>query len=335
MKIGTLDIPNAVVLAPMENVTDIPFRLICKRLGADIVYTEFVNAEGLVRNVKKTRRKMLFLEEERPFGIQIYGGNECSMEGAAKMAEEQQPDIIDINCGCWVKNIAGHGAGAGLLRDPEKMRTIVSSVVRSVSIPVTVKTRIGWDEKSIRIIEIAKMIEDTGAQALTIHCRTRSQGHSGDPDFSWIPSVKNAIKIPVIVNGGIDSAQKAKSIFDLTGCDALMVARGAIHNPWLFSDIKQFLKTGQHIDPPSLRERILLMLDHLKLSIEYKGEPRAVLEFRKHYAGYLKGYPGIARLRAELMLYTTFAPIEGRFQEIMESSHFDFINHKADAIPIE
>lgn len=318
MKIGTINIEKAVLLAPMENVTDIPFRLICKRSGADIVYTEFVNAEGLVRNSKKTARKMVFLEEERPFGIQIYGGNEASMEGAARMAEALGPDIIDVNCGCWVKNVARQGAGAGLLRDPEAMRRIISSVVRSVRLPVTVKTRIGWDQDSIRIVEIAKIIEDTGAQALTIHCRTRAQGHEGEPDYSWIQPVKSAITIPVIVNGGIISPERAKQVFDMTGCDGVMIARGAIHNPWIFSETKHYLATGELKSPPALPCRISLLLEHLRLSVTYKGETRAVLEFRKHYAGYLRAYPGIAKLRAELMQYTTLEPIERRFGEILE-----------------
>ena len=320
MKIGTIDIDKAVLLAPMENVTDIPFRLICKRSGADIVYTEFVNAEGLVRNSKKTARKMIFLEEERPFGIQIYGGSESSMEGAAQMAEELRPDIIDVNCGCWVKNVARQGAGAGLLRDPEAMRRIVSSVVRSVTVPVTVKTRIGWDQESIQIVDIARMVEDAGAQAITIHCRTRAQAHDGEPDYSWILPVKSAVRIPVIVNGGIDSPQKAKEIFVMTGCDGVMIARGAIHNPWIFSEIKQYMRTGELHDPPALEARIALLLEHLRLSVTHKGEGRAVLEFRKHYAGYLRSYPGIAKLRAELMQYTTLEPIERRFAEILEKA---------------
>src|ERR1041385_4693105 len=225
MKIGNINIDKAILLAPMEDVTDIPFRLICKRLGADIVYTEFVNAEGLIRQSEKTKRKMLFLPEERPFGIQIYGGEECSMENAARMAAELQPDLIDINCGCWVRNVVGQGAGAGLLRDLSKMQKIVASDVNSVKLPVTVKARLGWDEKSIQIVDVAKMVEDTGAQALTIHCRTRAQGHKGDPDYSWIPKVKQAVTIPIIVNGGVESPADAKRVFDETGCDGIMIDR--------------------------------------------------------------------------------------------------------------
>ena len=256
----------------MENVTDIPFRLVCKGMGADLMFTEFVNSEGLVRKVVKTRAKMKFLEEERPFGIQIYGGTDLSMEGASKIATALAPDLIDINCGCWVKNIAGHGAGAGLLRDLVKMRRIIESVVRSTDLPVTVKTRLGWDRESIIIEDVARMVEDSGARAITIHCRTRSQGHSGEPDYSRIPSVKGAVSIPVIVNGGIDTPEIAKHVFDSTGCDGIMIARGAIHNPWIFREIKAYIETGMPIPPPGTEERFDVMLKHLELSVLYKGE---------------------------------------------------------------
>ncbi|HLX12248.1 MAG TPA: tRNA dihydrouridine synthase DusB [Bacteroidota bacterium] len=310
--------PQAVLLAPMEDVTDIAFRLICKRLGADIVYTEFVNSEGLIRNSEKTKQKMVFLEEERPFGIQIYGGGEQSMEQGARMAEELHPDIIDINCGCWVKNVVGQGAGASLLLDPPRMCAIVSSVVKSVNIPVTVKTRLGWDSHSINIVEIAKMIESSGAQALTIHCRTRAQGHQGEPDYSWIPAVKAAVSIPIIVNGGIISPQAAKEAFDKTGCDGVMIARGAIHDPWIFREVKHFLATGELLPKPTFEERIELLFEHLRLSVRYKGERRGVIEFRKHYAGYLSGLPNISKVRTELMQFTALIPVQdylARFKE--------------------
>ncbi|TAK53063.1 MAG: tRNA dihydrouridine synthase DusB [Bacteroidetes bacterium] len=309
MIIGQINIQHAVLLAPMEDVTDISFRLVCKRLGADIVYTEFVNSEGLVRNSEKTKRKMMFLEEERPFGIQLYGGSECSMESAAKMAEELQPDLIDINCGCWVKNVVGQGAGSGLLKDLAKMRSVIASVVKSVNIPVTVKTRLGWDEKSIQIDEVARMVEDCGAKSLTIHCRTRSQGNKGEVDYSWIPVVKRAVSIPIIVNGGIDSAQKAHSVFIETGCDGIMIASGAIYNPWIFREIKHYLHTGELLSPPSLEDRIALLQEHLNHSVQLKGERQGVIEFRKYYSGYLRGYSGVSRLRAELMKYVEQQPV--------------------------
>jgi tRNA-dihydrouridine synthase B len=309
MKLGKLNISQPIALAPMEDVTDISFRLICKQLGADIVYTEFVNADGLIRHSDKTKKKMIFLPEERPIGIQIYGGEPNSMEGAARMAEEMEPDFIDINCGCWVRKVVGHGAGAGLLRDLAKMQQIITTVVKSVRIPVTVKTRLGWDEKSIQIINVAKMIEDSGAEALTIHCRTRAQGQKGSPDFRLIPEVKGAVQIPIIVNGGITTPEIARDIYLTTGCDGIMIARGAIHNPWLFRDIKQFLATGNIPPAPVLADRIRLMIEHLKLSVQFKGERTGVIEFRKHYSGYLRSYPGISKIRTELMQYTELQPI--------------------------
>jgi tRNA-dihydrouridine synthase B len=319
MQIGKINIIQPILLAPMENVTDISFRLICKRLGADIMFTEFVNCEGLLRKIERTKKKMAFLDEERPIGIQLYGGVETSMETAARMAEELQPDLLDINCGCWIKKIAGRGEGAGLLRDLAKMKNIISSVVKNVRLPVTVKTRLGWDQQSIQIVEVAKMVEDAGAKALTIHCRTRSQGHKGEPDFSFIPEVKQAVGIPIIVNGGIESPGFAKHVFDSTGCDGIMIARGAIYNPWLFMLTKHYLSTGELLPEPTLSERIDVLLEHLKLSVEHKGERRGVLEFRKHYSGYLHGAPGIAKLRAELMQYVTIEPIIERIQRYSET----------------
>ncbi len=312
MKIGTIDIANAIVLAPMEDVSDLPFRLVCKRLGADILYTEFVNSEGLVRNSEKTKRKMVFSEDERPFGIQIYGGEESSMEGAARMADEMNPDIIDINAGCWVKNVALHGAGAGLLRDLPKMERIVSSVIKTTSKPVTVKTRLGWDEHSIRIVDVAKMIEGIGAQALTVHCRTRAQGHKGDPDYSWIPKIKEAVKIPVIVNGNIFTPEDVQRAFAETGCDGVMIGRGAIENPWIFKQAKEFMQTGQVQTHVTVEERVRLCIEHLKLSVQYKGDRTGMFEMRKHYSGYLRGLPNVSKVRMELMGLTDIEAIVKR-----------------------
>lgn len=309
MQIGSINTQRPIVLAPMEDVTDISFRLICKRLGADIMYTEFVNSEGLVRNSEKTKQKMLFIEVERPFGIQIYGGNEESMVKAAQLAEHLNPDLIDINCGCWVKNVVGQGAGASLLRDLPRMKRLISSVVNAVNLPVTVKTRIGWDDRSIQIVDVATMLEDIGVSALTIHCRTREQGHKGIPNYHWISKVKAAVTIPIIVNGGIDSPEKAKHVFDLTGCDGIMIARGALENPWIFTEIKQYLSTGELPQPPSFSEQLKTLFDHLKLSIKYKGERQGIIEFRKYYSGYLRNLPGVAKLRAELMMFTEMQPI--------------------------
>jgi len=309
MRIGTIDIERPILLAPMEDVTDLSFRIVCKRLGADIVYTEFVNSEGLVRDSIKTKAKMHFIPEEHPIGIQIYGSSDTSMGAAAQLAESLEPDIIDINCGCWVKNVAGHGAGAGLLRDLPKMEQLVSRVVKSVKRPVTVKTRLGWDSESIKIVDVARMVEQTGAVALTIHCRTRAQGHKGDPDYSWIPHVKAAVSIPIIVNGGANSPEDVKRIFDETGCDGVMIARGAIDNPWIFQETKHFLRTGELLPPPSLEDRIAMLFNHLDYAIQYKGERKAVIEFRKHYAAYLKGFPNAAKTRISLMAFVERAPI--------------------------
>jgi tRNA-dihydrouridine synthase B len=309
MKLGKLNIVQPVALAPMDSVTDASFRIISKRLGADIVYTEFVNAEGLVRLSAKTKRKMFFSDEERPIGIQIYGGLETSMEGAARMAEEMQPDFIDINAGCWVKNVVGQGAGAGLLKDLFKMESVVSSVVKSVKLPVTVKTRLGWDDSNIKIVEVAKMIENVGASALTVHCRTRSQAHKGEVDYSWIPKIKSAVQIPIIVNGGIISPEIAKHVFDSTGCDGIMIGQAAIHNPWIFIEIKNHLSGKDESNQISLGEKIKMMLEHLRLSIELKGEMRGVLEIRKYYAGYIHGLPGAAKIRSELMKMTNIEQV--------------------------
>jgi len=329
MNIGQLDIPNALLLAPMEDVTDISFRLICKRRGADVVFTEFVNAEGLVRSSAKTHRKMEFLPEERPFGIQIYGAEGASMERAAQMAEALQPDILDINCGCWVKKVVGHGAGAGLLRDLPKLQQIVSSVVRAVSIPVTVKTRLGWDTSSIRIVEVAKMLEDTGIRGLTIHCRTRAQGHEGDPDYTYIPAVKQAVSIPIIVNGGIDSPQIAARVFRETGCDGVMIARGAIQNPWIFEQTKHHLQTGEMLPEPTFEQRITLMLEHLSLSVQQKGPRYGVMEFRKHYSGYLRDVPGVAKLRAELVTLAEEEQVAARVRAFLEQLPLELEDHVA------
>lgn len=322
MQIENLNIPHAIILAPMEDVTDISFRLICKRLGAELMFTEFINSEGLIHNSEKTKLKMFFLPEERPIGIQIYGNLETSMNRAAQMAEEMQPDLIDINAGCWVRKVVGRGAGAGLLKEPAKMRQIISSVVKAVKLPVTVKTRLGWDDRSIQIVDIAKMVEDSGAQALTIHCRTRAQGQKGSPDYSLVPEVKKAVKIPIIVNGGIESAEIAKYVFDTTGCDGIMIARGAIHNPFIFREIKHYLSTGNLLPPSSLSERIQLLIEYLQLAVHYKGERRACLEIRKHYSGYLRDHPNISMLRIELMKFTAAQPIIGCLQNYSESKQY-------------
>ncbi len=318
MNIGNINIDRPLILAPMEDVTDMPFRLICKKLGADLMYTEFVNSDGLVRNSKKTFEKMRFLEEERPFGIQIYGGDETSMEGAARMADSLNPDLIDINCGCWVKQVAGRGAGAGLLKDLPRMERIVSNVIRSTQLPVTVKTRLGWDESSIKIVEVAKMLEGIGVQGLTIHCRTRSQGHNGDPDYTWIPKVKQEVKIPIVINGSLTEPKQIKEVFEETGCDGVMIGRGAIDNPWIFADTKHYFATGELTAKRSLGERIDKCIELLTLSVERKGEKRAVIEMRKFYIGYLKGEANAAKLRNHLMQFYEASPIIDILRSVKE-----------------
>jgi tRNA-dihydrouridine synthase B len=309
MKIGSVNIEKGIVLAPMEDVTDLPFRLICKRMGADLMYTEFVNSDGLIRGNVKTAKKMAFLPQERPIGIQIYGGDVGAMEGAARLAESSEPDLIDINCGCWVKDVAMRGAGAGLLRDLPRMEQIVRAVVGAVKAPVTLKTRLGWDSTSIRIVDVARMCEQVGILALTVHCRTREQGHRGSVDFSWIPRIKEAVSIPVIVNGDIVTPEDVKSAFENTGCDAVMIGRGAVSNPWIFRQAKHFLATGEHLPEPTVEERVALLKEHLRLAVEYKGERVGVIELRKHYSGFLRGMPHVSKVRNELMQFTEAAPI--------------------------
>ncbi|MFA3783160.1 tRNA dihydrouridine synthase DusB [Melioribacteraceae bacterium 4301-Me] len=309
-KVGKINIEKAILLAPMEDVTDVAFRKICKEYGADVVYTEFVNSDGLVRNNKKTEQKLTILDEERPIGIQIYGGNLQPMIEAAKIAESRNPDIIDINAGCWVKKVANRGAGAGLLKDPPYMQKMVEAIVKTVNIPVTVKTRIGWDNNSIHILEIAKRIEDAGAAAITIHGRTRSQGHSGEPNWEIIAKVKENISIPVALNGGVMSAEDAVRAFNQTNVDAVMIARGAIGNPWIFREVKELMKNGKIVNSVTVEERITTILRHLKYAIEIKGVRGAIIPFRKFYSGYLKGLFGAAQVRKELMKIEEYAQLE-------------------------
>lgn len=322
--VGKINIKHAILLAPMEDVTDLSFRLICKKLGADMVYTEFVNSEGLVRSSERTHAKLKICDDERPVGIQIYGGNIESMVGGAKIAEVENPELIDINAGCWVKDVVNCGAGSALLKDPPYLQKLVKEVVDSVSIPVTVKTRLGWDEKNIQIIDVAKRIEDAGAKAITIHCRTRSMGNRGDVDWSWIPKVKSIINIPVVLNGNVLTANDVKKAFDETGADAVMIARGAIGNPWIFRESKELLSSGSIISHSNVNERVKICLEHLYLSIKLKGERRAVIEHRKFYSGYLKGLHNASKIRAELMLKNELSSIEDILSKYLE----ELLSHK-------
>jgi tRNA-dihydrouridine synthase B len=319
MQIGSVNIDKPLCLAPMEDVTELPFRLICKRLGADIVYTEFTSSEGIIRDIPRIMEKIQISEDERPVSIQIFGGRPEAMEGAAQAIEKLNPDFIDINCGCWVKNHVARNEGAGLLRDLPLFEQIVKSTVKGTKLPVTVKTRLGWDDQSIVILDVAKMVEDAGAKALTLHCRTRSQAHSGFADWSWLEKIKRVIKIPVIGNGDITSPEDVKAMLE-TGCDGIMIGRGAIANPWIFKQTKYFLKTGEHMPEPSIEEKIQVCIDHLKLNVQYKGEKYGVQTFRKHYVGYLKGLPNIAPVRSDLMQYLTMEEVIKRLQRYLEES---------------
>lgn len=309
-KVGDINLENPLLLAPMEDVTGPAFRKLCKELGADIVYTEFVNSDGLIRNNKKTINKSKIYENDRPIGIQIYGGNIDSMKEAAKVAEMVKPEIIDINAGCWVKNIANRGAGAGLLKDPPFMQKMVKEIVNSVSIPVTVKTRLGWDENSIQILDVAKRLEDIGVKALTIHCRTKVQGHSGEPAWHWIAKIKETVDIPVVVNGGIMNAEDALKAKEITNADGYMIARGAINHPWIFREIKHAFKDGIVSGYVSPEESILTALKHLKYELEFKEGKNAIIPFRKFYSGYLKGLYGASKIRQQLMTMVEYQPIE-------------------------
>jgi tRNA-dihydrouridine synthase B len=302
MKIGHIDIDKPLSLAPMEDVTELPFRVICKRLGADIVYTEFTSSEGIIREIPRIMEKIQICEEERPVSIQIFGGRPEAMGGAAEVVERLKPDFIDVNCGCWVKNHVARNEGAGLLRDLPLFESIVKATVKGTKLPVTVKTRLGWDENSIVITDVAKMVEQAGAKALTLHCRTRSQAHNGFADWTWLEKIKKVISIPLFGNGDVTTPEDVKAMLE-TGCDGVMIGRGAIANPWIFKQSKHYLKTGNLLPEPSVEEKIHTCIEHLKLNVEHKGERYGVVTFRKHYVGYLKGLPNITPVRTELMQY--------------------------------
>ena len=300
MNIGPIEIEKPIALAPMEDVTDTAFRLVCKRLGADIVYTEFTSCEALIRDIPRAIKKIRITDEERPIAIQLFGGVEESMEEAARRATALGPDLIDINCGCWVKNHVSRGEGAALLKDLPHFERIVASTVKATKLPVTVKTRLGWDTNSIVILDVAKMVEQAGAKALTVHCRTRSQAHHGEADWRWLEKIKKVLSIPLIGNGDITEPDDVKRMFE-TGCDGVMIGRGAIGNPWLFARAKHLLATGELLPEPTLKERVEMCIEHLKLSVELKGTRDGIIPFRKYYSAYLKGVPDVAKLRRNLM----------------------------------
>ena len=317
MRIGNLNIEHGILLAPMENVSDYPFRMICKKLGADVVYSEFVSSEALVREAEKAFRKMTIHPEERPIAIQIYGNRVEAMIEAARIAQEKEPDFIDINFGCPVKKVALKGAGAGLLRDIPLMIKICEEIVKHTMLPITAKTRLGWDADSIVIKEVARQMESVGIEALTVHARTRAQGYKGEADWDWIREVKQEVKIPIIGNGDIIKPEQVRDMFDTTGCDAVMIGRGAVNNPWIFKQAKEYMINGNSPPEPDLAEKVQILKEHLRYSVEFKGETKGLLEMRKYLSGYLKGIPNIAKFRLELMHYKTLQEVINRLEALL------------------
>jgi tRNA-dihydrouridine synthase B len=311
MKIGHVDVDQGVLLAPMEDVTNLPFRQMCKKYGADIVYTEFISSDGLVRDARRSMEKLQLAENERPVSIQIFGGDEDVMVEAARRAADAGPDFVDINFGCWVKNVVVRNAGAALLKDPPQMQRLTRAIVDAVDKPVTVKTRLGWSRDTIVILDVAKMIQDAGAAALTVHCRTRDMGHDGDADWSWIPRIKEVVDIPIILNGDVRTPEDVQRAFHETGADAVMIGRAAIGNPFVFRGAKQFMATGSY-DPVTPRERIETCLEHLRLELLHKQERRAIHEFRKHYGGSLQGLRNNSLCRQDVVRFETYPLIEER-----------------------
>lgn len=307
MKIADVQLPeNPLFLAPMEEVTEPSFRHICKKYGADMVYTEFVPSEAIIRNVEKSMKKLTILKEERPIGIQLYGHNIEPMVESARIATEAKPDLIDINYGCPVKKIAQRGAGAGMLKDIPKMVKMTEEIVKATHLPVTVKTRLGWDADSIQIEEVAEQLQDVGIKALTIHARTRAQLYKGEADWSWIGKVKNnpRIKIPIIGNGDVDSAEKAKLMFDRYGVDGIMIGRATIGHPWIFKEIKHYLSTGELMPPLSLKEKVDLAKYHYSQSLKWKPGMKGIYDMRRHFSCYFKGLPHFKERRLQLLTET-------------------------------
>ena len=304
VKIGNIEVADfPLLLAPMEDVSDPPFRAVCKENGADLMYTEFISSEGLIRNAAKSVQKLDIYDYERPIGIQIFGDKIDSMRQAASIAEEAQPEILDINYGCPVKKVACKGAGAGILLDIPKMQEMTAEIVKQVDLPVTVKTRLGWDDSTIRIVEVAKRLQDVGIQALTIHGRTRQQMYKGVADWTKIAEVKNHpdIHIPIFGNGDIDSPQKALEYKERYGVDGIMIGRAAIGYPWIFKEIKHFMQTGETLAAPSMDERVDVAKRHLKFSLEWKGERQGIYEMRRHYTNYFRGIPNFKPFRTQLV----------------------------------
>ena len=333
-KIGHIQLPEfPLLLAPMEDVSDPPFRAVCKDNGADLMYSEFISSEGLIRDAIKSRQKLDFSEEERPFGIQIFGGDEDAMAMSARICETVNPDLVDINFGCPVKKVVSKGAGAGVLKDIDLMVRLTEAVVKGTKLPVNVKTRLGWDDQTKNIEEVAERLQDVGVKALAIHGRTRCQLYKGQADWTLIGKVKNnpRIHIPIFGNGDIDSPQKALEYKNRYGIDGIMIGRAAIGYPWIFREIKAFIEKNEILPPPTLEERIVVCRKHLTKSVEWKGPIVGINEMRRHYTNYLKGLPGIKEFRYKLVTLTTPEAINEVLDEIAE--HYK--QHEFVHTPIE
>jgi len=321
IKIGDIEIPSfPLLLAPMEDVSDPPFRALCKEQGADVVYTEFISSEGLIRNAQKSVIKLDIFEKERPVGIQIFGANLDSMLQSIDIVESVKPDIIDINFGCPVKKVVSKGAGAGILKDIDLMVKLTREMCKRTKLPVTIKTRLGWDENSIKIVEVAEKLQDVGAKAISIHGRTRAQMYKGEANWKPIAEVKNNPRmfIPVFGNGDVNSPEKAKLMRDEFGLDGAMIGRASIGNPWFFNQVKAFLKTGEKTEPPSILERINVAKRHLEMSIKWKGDRLGVLETRRHYSNYFKGIKDFKPYRTKLVTLESTKELMNLFSELEE-----------------
>lgn len=321
VKIGNIDLGEfPLLLAPMEDVSDPPFRYVCKQNGADLMYTEFISSEGLIRDAAKSLQKLDIFEYERPIGIQIFGGDIEHMREASEIASAANPDLVDINYGCPVKNVVCKGAGSSLLRDIDKMVKMTEAVVKASHLPVTVKTRLGWDDDSKNVYEVAERLQDVGIQALTIHGRTRAQLYKGEADWSLIREIKRnpRIKIPIFGNGDVDSPEKAANWRMEYEVDGIMIGRAAIGYPWIFREVKHFFKTGEHLAGPTIEERINVCRTHLDKSIEWKGPKTGIFEMRRHYSNYFKGLPDFKPYRMRLVSEPDYANIHSILDEVAE-----------------
>ncbi len=322
-KIGNIDLGEfPLLLAPMEDVSDPPFRAVCKEGGADLMYTEFISSEGLIRDAAKSRQKLDIFEYERPIGIQLFGGDIGNMVESAKIATEVNPDLIDINYGCPVKAVACRGAGAALLQDIPKMVQMTSDIVKATHLPVTVKTRLGWDDNTKNIVEVAERLQDIGIKALTVHGRTRVQMYKGSADWTLIGKIKenSRMHIPIFGNGDIDSPEKAVEYKNRYGVDGVMVGRAAIGAPWFFNEVKHFIKTGEHLPAPTIADRIDVTRKHLDFSIRWKGEKLGIFEMRRHYTNYFKGIPDFKPFRMRLVEAPNHEEVNAILHEV--ENHF-------------